>query len=520
MNQIKNCLLGIDLGTTNVKAIIMDENGTVMASASKANSLIIPSANRAEQDANLWWENTANVLRLVTSKAGTDVVKKIRGICVSSQTVTMLPVDKKGRCLRNALIWMDSRSSEELRYIIDSIGFDKYVSIIGAQPNVAFLPNKLLWFKKNEPELFAKTYRILQASSYINYKLTNHMTMDIDQALKCQCLDINTLKWSDEISHVIGIDFNNLLPQPLPIDEIIGTVTEECAAETGLISGIPVVAGASDAMASMYAIGLSKLGEVGESSGTSSLVFLGHNKPTSPNLPVVAKPCSLTNLPYIFDAPLSSTGASLKWYLDTLGQPEQDYASEHHMSVYEYLNQLAAESTAGSNGLIYYPYLLGERAPLWSSHARGMFIGLSLDTSRKDIIRSIFEGTAFALRHVITTLQETGAKADCLRITGGGSRSRMWSQIKASMLRMPVYILDEKSADVPFGDILIAGHAVGIFPVLSESIQKLIQVKEIIQPVNEWADVYDQLYPLYTEMYKNLNLNLKHLQDTMISFKR
>lgn len=513
MNIADNYLLGMDLGTTNVKAMIMDENGNVAASASRANTLIVPAPNNAEQDANLWWKNTVEILQEVTQKTGSEIVKRIRGISVSSQTVTMLPVDAEGTPLRNAIIWMDGRSGKQLEYIIDRIGFDRYVSIIGGQPDTGFLPNKILWYKENEPELFAKTHKILQASSYINYKLTGKMTMDIDQAGKSQCLDMTSLQWSEEISHVIGADLNQLLPKPRQINEIIGTVTEEAAAETGLASGIPVVSGASDAIASMYAIGLSSIGDAGESSGTSSLVFAGSMNKTPTTLPLVAKPGSIDGMPYIFDAPISASGASLKWYLDTLGQPEKEYAESNNINVFEHLNRLAADVIPGSNGLIFFPYLYGERAPLWNSHAKGMFIGISRDTTREEMIRSIFEGTAFALRHVMETIKDAGGQATSLRITGGGTKSRTWSQIKASMLRMPIYILDERSGDVPFGDALIAGNAVGVFPDLTEAMSRLIQVKEVIEPNEEWADVYDKMYPFYISMYKNLDADLKNFQN-------
>lgn len=519
MSHIENYLLGIDLGTTNVKAIILDESGNVIASDSRANSLIFPGTNMVEQDADLWWKNTAEILRSITAKAGIEIVRKIRGISVSSQIISMLPLAKDGHPLRNAIIWMDSRSAEELHYIINAIGFDRYVSIIGAQPNVAFLPNKLLWFREHEPELFSRTYCVLQASSYINYKLTGRMTMDMDQAARCQCLDIRTLRWSEEIANAIGVNLDVLLPHPQLTEEVIGFVTEETAANTGLISGIPVVAGASDAMASMYATGLSKIGEAGESSGTTSLVFVGSEKASPTDLPIVTKPCSIEGMPFLFDAPISTSGASLKWYLDTLGQPEKEYAAANNINVYEHLNQLASNVPAGSNGIIYFPYLLGERAPLWNSYARGMFIGMSLDTKRQDMIRSIFEGTAFALRHVIQTIKYAGGKAEVLRITGGGSKSRTWCQIKASMLHMPVYILDEKSGDVPFGDALIAGNAVGVFPDLTAAIEKLIQIKEVIYPVEEWASIYDKIYPFYLSMYKNLDSDLKRYKDTLISIQ-
>jgi xylulokinase len=515
----ENYLLGIDLGTTNVKAIIMDENGNVITSASRQNELIFPGSSMVEQDANLWWKNTIEILSDVTKKAGHDIVKRIRGISVSSQTVTLLPLDKAGNPLRNAIIWMDSRSAPELQYIIDTIGYKHYVSIIGAQPDSVFLPNKILWYRKNEPELFNKTHRIVQASSYINYKLTGKITMDMDQASRTQCLDINTLKWSDEVSRAIGADINSLLPQPQNVMDIIGSVTSEAAALTGLVSGIPVIAGASDALASMYAMGLGRLGESGESSGTSSLVFVGHDTPSATDIPVVTRPCPVSGMPYIFDAPLSTSGAALKWYLDTLGKAEKDFANEHNLDVYEYMKQLAMESCAGSKGLMFFPYLMGERAPLWNSYARGMFIGLSLDTERKEIIRSVLEGTAFALRHVISTIKETGAKVDSLRITGGGSKNRIWSQIKASMLNIPVHILDDRSGDVPFGDTLIAGQAVGVFSDITKSMEKLVTVKEVIQPIKEWTDVYDQMYPLYINMYKHLDSDLKQLKETVSKLK-
>lgn len=517
MKLADNYLLGIDIGTTNVKAIIISEDGTVAATSSRSNQLIFPGPNMAEQDAMLWWDNVVQILQEITKRAGTAIVKRLRGISVSSQTVTMLPVDRRGTPLRHALIWMDSRSAAELNYIIDSIGINDLVSLIGAQPDVAFLPNKILWFRKNEPELFGKTYRILQASSFINYKLTGAMSMDIDQAVRSQCLDLKSLQWSDEISHVIGVDLNTLLPDLKLTTEVIGAVSAKAAAETGLISGIPVVAGASDAMASMFATGLSTLGEAGESSGTTSLVFVGSDTRSATNLPVVTKPCAIDGMPFVFDAPINTSGAALKWYLDTFGLPEKVYADAHNINIYTHLNEIALkDSVPGSHGVLFFPYLLGERAPLWNSHARGMFIGMSLDTARADMARSVFEGTAFALRHVMETIKAAGGKANCLRITGGGAKSRTWSIIKASMLRIPVYILDEKSGDVPFGDALIAGHAVGVFSDLKKSINQLIQVKEIIAPNEEWAAIYDQLYPYYLNMYQHLDDDFKQLKDTML----
>lgn len=513
-------LLGMDLGTTNIKAIILREDGTVMASASRANQLLLPEANHVEQDACHWWANAVEILKEITQCAGEEVVTSIKGICISSQTVTMLPVDAEGNPLRNAMIWMDSRSAGELHEIEEALGYEHFVKIIGGQPDVAFLPNKILWFKRQEPELFAKTACILQASSYLNYKLTGVCSMDVDQASRCQCLDIDSMQWSEEISKVLGVDLKKLLPEPKAVNEVVGYVTKEAASETGLMEGIPVVAGASDAMASMYATGLSRLGEAGESSGTTSLVFVGSPVKSAPDVPVVTKPCAVSGMPYVFDAPINTSGAAIKWYLDTLGKEDFVKDEEAGVNVYDYLNQEALDVPVGSNGVMFFPYLLGERAPLWNSHARGMFIGMSLDTRREDLVRAVLEGTAFALRHVMETVKESGAVADCLRITGGGAKSLTWSKIKASMLRMPVYVLDEGAGDVPFGDALIVGNAVGVFPDLNAAIDKMITVKEVIQPDEEWAKVYDALYPMYLKMYQHLDSDLVELKKIVSEFKQ
>lgn len=515
MAKVENYLLGMDCGTTNIKAIILGEDGTVVAEASRPSKFMNPGPNMQEQDANEWWSNTVEIFRSLTEQAGHDIVKRIRGISVSSHTVTMLPVDAEGNPLRNAMTYQDNRSAEELHYIVETIGYDRFVKIVGGQPAVAFLPNKILWFKKHEPELYAKTACFLQASSFINYKLTGKMTMDIDQATRTQCLDISTMEWSKEIGDVIGVDLDEKLPKPRLVDEIIGFVTDEAAKTTGLMEGVPVIAGCSDAMASMHATGMSRLGEAGESSGTTSLVFVGSDVKSAPDIPVVTKPCTIDGMPWIFDAPIQTSGASLKWFIEKMAAEEVAYAKEHDLNIYTYLNELALESKPGSGGLFFFPYLLGERAPLWNEYARGMFIGMGMDMKRSDLVRAVFEGTAFALRHVMETVKEAGATAELLRICGGGAKSRTWCQIKASMLNMPVYVMDDKSGDVPVGDALIVGHKLGVFPELTKAAEKIVKVNEIIEPVEEWVEAYDKLYPYYVEMYKHLDTDLKSLKNTV-----
>lgn len=511
---MKRFLLGIDLGTTNVKGILFDEDGYSITSSSSTYKTFFSKPGYAEQDPLDWWNAVKNLISEITNSVSSDIVKNIAGICISSQTPTLLPIDREGNPLRNSIIWMDKRSEREFQQILNKIEIDKYKSIVGGAPDVSFLPSKLLWYKNNEPDNFAKTHVFLQANSFINYKLTGVYSADVDQATLSQCYDITMKKWSKDIGDLIDINLEQYFPNPVLCNTIIGHVTEDAASFTGLISGIPVVAGTSDAVASMYAVGITKPGEAAEVSGTSSLVFAAHTAQTGYNHPIISKPSSIDGIPYVFDAPISASGASLKWYLDTLGTDEYKMADSSNQNVFDILNEKALLSPAGSNGLLFFPYMMGERAPLWNTHARGMFIGLSLNTKREDIIRSIFEGTSFALRHVLWEIQKTGASVESLRVAGGGAKSRTWLQIKASVLNVPIITLDTKTGDVPFGDALIAGNAVGIYPDISKSVKELIEVKEIIYPDPKWAAIYDELFKYYISMYQHLDTDLKNFEET------
>ena len=413
-------VLGMDCGTTNIKAVALRNDGSVVAEASRPSRFLNPGPQMQEQDAAEWWGNASEIFHTIAVQLGPEAVKHIRGICVSSHTVTMLPVDSGGEPLRLAMTYQDGRSAHELAEIVQAVGKERYVRIVGSQPSVAFLPGKLLWYRRNEPEKYDRTAFFLQASSYINYKLTGVISADIDLALRTQCMDINTLDWSEEIASATGVDLKKL-PSVCKVDEIIGTVTAEAARECGLIPGIPVLAGCSDAMASMHTIGMSRLGEAGESSGTTSLVFVGSDVRSAPDVPVVTRPCAIEGMPWVFDAPIQSSGAALKWFIDRFAAEERADAAARGVSVYDLLNERALEAVPGSRGLFFFPYLLGERAPLWNDYASGMFIGMRMDLTRAELIRAVFEGTAYALRHVMETVKAEGAKADLLRVCGGGA---------------------------------------------------------------------------------------------------
>ncbi len=508
-------VIGMDMGTTNIKAIALRNDGTVSAEASLSSTHFNPGLNMQEQDAGEWWEHVCRILKSVTDRLGEKESRKIRGICISSHTVSMLPVSEDGTPLYRALTVQDGRAYAEMEEIVDKIGQDRFVQIVGGQQAVSFLPWKILWYKRHEPELYAKTRWYLQASSYINYKLTGVMVTDLDQALRTQCMDRGTLEWSKEIGDAVGVDFNRVFPEVKLPQEIIGYVSDTAAEVTNLPEGIPVLGGCSDALAAMAALGISRLGECGESSGTTSLIFAGSDVKSPPDVPVVTRPCPIESIPWIFDAPIQASGSALKWFIESFAFSEREEAERQGKNIYTYLNELALEAPAGCGGLLFFPYLQGERAPLWNNYASGMFIGMRLEMTRAELTRSVFEGTAYALRHVVETLREEGAQIDCLRICGGGARSRTWNMIKASVLNVPVHVLNATSGDVPVGDALLAANATGMFASLEEGVRRSIKVDEIIQPDPKWVKIYDELYPYYIRLYRDLDHDLKSLDDTL-----
>ena len=510
-------VIGMDCGTTNIKAAALGSDGRVAAEESLPSRFLNPGRGMQEQSAADWWENAAALFRSLAEQLGPERTARIRGVMVSSHTVSLLPVDEAGEPLRNVMTYQDGRSAAELAEIVRRIGRERYVQLAGGQPSVAFLPGKLLWFLRNEPDLYARTAWFAQASSYINFKLTGVPSCDADQASRTQCADISRMAWSEELCGAIGPDVLGKLPPIYAVDAVLGTVTGTAANETGLPAGVPVLASCSDAMAAMLAIGMSALGEAGESSGTTSLLFIGSAVQSPPDVPVVTRPSPVPGMPWVFDAPIQSSGAALRWYIDTMAAEERAEAERRGMDIYDYLGELALQAPPGSHGLFFLPYLLGERAPLWNDYCSGMFIGLRMDTSRSDMIRAVFEGTAYALRHVAETVRKSGGTIERLRICGGGAKNHVWNRIKAAVLGVPVQVLSSDSGDVPVGDALLAGHAAGLFPDLAEASRKVIRIRETVEPDPAWSAVYDKLYPFYIELYQKLDGTLERLKETVES---
>lgn len=507
-----NYLLGIDVGTASAKVILFDEYGNAVATGEGGYETVYPGANMAEQDGEHWWKAVKDALLSITASFDIRANGSVSAISVSSQAPSLLPVDFEGKPLRPAPIWMDSRAGREYREIIEKVGLEEFESIVGGRPDPFYLLSKLYWYKHNEPDNYKKTATVLQANGYIVYKLTGKFSIDVTHGIMTHCMDSHSLRWSEKLSEASGLDFEAVMPPIFNNMDIVGYTTNEAAAATGLSPGIPVIAGNTDTIASMLGLGLSSPGDAAEVTGASTLVFVGMDRFPASTGALSVRPTPISAIPYLLVGPASTSGASLKWFDMNFGQPERQQEAETGIGRYQLLDKLAESAPAGSGGLIYFPYMMGERAPLWNTHAKGMFIGLTLSTGRAEMVRAILEGTSFSMRHIMDSAKACGADIKHVRSAGGGSKSDIWLRIKASMLGLPIHVPDSKTAGASFGNALMAGAAVGIYPDIGTAAKELVQIKRVILPEHEWAKVYEGLYELYLDMYNSLDSGLLRLQ--------
>lgn len=489
-------LIGIDIGTTNVKSVLFDEEGTKISESGKEYPLYLIRPGWAEQNPEDWWRAAVETISRVVRESGVDK-RKIAGLCVSSQAPTLIPIDKDGNVLRNGLIWMDRRSQPETDFLEREIGSVKVKSITGNRIDPYYLSSKILWFQKNEPELYKKTYKILQINGYINYRLTGSITTDIAHASLMGVFDIRRNHWSEELAALIGYD-TELFPPVYQNDHIIGTVCESAAKLTGLSTSTAVVCGTVDGSAATLEAGAVDVGDAVEMTGTSTVLNICTDQWKDPGL-LFEMYHGLKDILMLCGAN-STTGACLKWFRDHLYHKEGCSTKEE--SSFDAMNRLAAKAIPGSDKLIFLPYMAGERSPIWDSYARGAFFGMTLKTGKEEMVRAILEGAAFGLRHNIEEARKVNASIKELRSVGGGSKSDIWLKIKASVLNMPIVVPDI-STGAPFGDAIICGTGLGIYQNPGRFAKEAAKIKKIIEPDAGWTVIYNELYEIYLSLYQN-----------------
>jgi len=502
-------LLGIDVGTTNTKATIIDTKGRIIGSSSRSYAIHHPRPNWAEQDPSDWWKAVIKTVREIMDS--TDISPSaIVGIGVSGQSSAVTPITSKGDILRSSLLWMDRRSEEQTAWLKDVAG-SKIFTIHGTEVASWDAIPKILWMKKNEPFLYKQTCKFLSPTSYINFKLTGKFTMNLSDG-GILCLYDRTAKdWSKDIAKMAGIDIEKL-PPLCKCTEVIGKLGKEAAKSLGLLSGIPVIGGAVDTSAGAFALGITSPGQAYYVMGTGSNVGVCVDRSLSVRnlitFPHVVPDLELVN------ATMATTGACMDWLYKQFGHMEKKVSMllDNLPDPFTLLSMQAERAAPGSGGLIFLPYMAGEIHPIANREARGVIFGLSLGTKKADVIRAIMEGCAYALYHNIRVIEEHKLKVTELRVSGGPTRSRVWNQINADVINKPV-ILVESSRNASFGDALLAGVSMGVYSSFLE-VAKTLKTKEAwFDPDDLAHKKYDRLFSIYRNLYLHLEKDFHLLSE-------
>jgi xylulokinase len=499
-------LLGIDVGTSAVKAALMDRRGSLHAVGQAEYPLHHIRPAWVEQDPDDWWRGTCQAIREALAKVPHGA-ERVLGLAVSCQAPALLALDRSGRPLRPAMIWMDRRAEAETLQLAEQMGGDRIYRVTGNRPDALYVAARLLWLRNHEPETLRRTWQFVQVNGYINYRLTGRLTLDPSNAVLLQMRSYHTGEWSEALCAACGVE-------PAQFPEVVaahcpqGGVTPQASEETGLRAGTPVMAGTVDSAAAALEVGVVAPGIAAEMTGTSTVIIMPNDRGlTEPAL--IAMPHALPGIHLLLGAMVAS-GGCLRWFRDQFGQPEIQAASEGKTGAFDLLTQQAAGVEPGSGGLIFLPYMMGERSPLWHTNARGVFFGLSLATPRAAIVRSILEGTAYALRHNMEVALKAGAEVREVRSVGGCSRSDLWNQIKADVLGRPL-LLPKTSVGSPFGAAVVAGMGVGVFPAVRESLLDMVKLERRFEPNQANHERYMRSYQVFRDIYEHLKGDFDHL---------
>ncbi|HOE67456.1 MAG TPA: FGGY-family carbohydrate kinase [Candidatus Hydrogenedentes bacterium] len=502
-------LVGCDVGTGGTKAVVMDTEGNVLGTHYIEYPLITaknpdekyPGA-KAEHDPEWYWNAVADTIQ-VSIKQSKVNPKDIKGVSISALSPACILVDKDLNPLQNAHIWMDRRATAECDWLKKNIGEERIFKLSANPTDPYYATAKLMWEKNNRPDLYKKAYKFQTAADYPCMKLTGKAVTDYSNAsLIGIAFDIVNRKWDNDLLVEIGLDPDKF-PEAFPCDEVIGEVTREAAERTGLAVGTPVVAGTVDCNAAWVAGGAVDAGSTQLVMGTAGVLGVVHDEPTFTRDMITIIHTADSRTKYTTLAALVSCGALIRYFRDNFGDLELATQKISGISAYDIMNEEAKHVPAGSNGLITLPYFMGERTPIWDTHARGVLFGLSLDHGRGHVIRSFMEGAGFGLLHNFELMRESGVKMNLpMILSEGGANSPMWRQIISDILNIECAFA-KSSKGAPVGNAVAAGVGVGIYKNY-DVVKGWVQLGEHNKPNPENQALYRKLYAVYRDLYPSI----------------
>ncbi|MCH8291734.1 hypothetical protein IH992_11620 [Candidatus Poribacteria bacterium] len=477
--------LAIDLGTTSAKVLIVQSDGIVINRARAEFDLQHPQPTWAEVDANDWWDTVKTLIHHILDESEIQA-KEIAAIGLSGLMHALVPVDQNGNALDRPMLWMDQRCKPQRDWMITHFG-KRLEAITGGHPSTTTSSPKLRWLVENRPEIVDRTHYFLLAKDFIRFKLTGKFATDVSDSRGTSLLDKETGGWSEVLlEEIIGVSARKM-PPIRQSTEIAGYLTESAAEATGLLKDTSVVVGASDVTSTLIGGNAYVPNRIYLYMGTAAWMVrsLPHRE-------------GVNEMNRQWLGATATLGASMKWYKDVLGESEVGYASEAGVDAYQRLEQLAAECAPGSAGLIFLPHLMGERAPKHNPDAKGGYCGLTLAHRKPHLIRAIFEGNAYLIRHIIESNDGVDGEIPIF-VMGGGAQSRLWCEILTNVCRRRILIPRELECG-GLGAAMIAAVGIGRYSSFSEVGSAWVEVADEINPDENLMEIYEHGYQLYREI--------------------
>ncbi|MBN2349526.1 MAG: xylulokinase [Bacteroidales bacterium] len=488
-------LLAHDLGTSGNKATLYTRDGKLVASKTYPYPTNFFNGNWAEQDPEDWWKAICESTKMLLKNIEPT---EIAVVALSGQMMGCTIVDKSGNALRPSILYCDQRASVQAENILNKIEQKAFYGIVGHRVSPSYTLEKLMWLRDNEPENYKKTHKTLCAKDYINFRLTGEMATDFSDASGTNAFDLNTFQWSEKLIDIAGVD-GEMFPKAQESTTIIGEITKKAAEETGLRAGTPVATGGGDGSCAGVGVGCIKPGTAYNYLGSSSWVALTVKEPiVDPQMRTMNWAHCVPG--YLHPSgTMQTAGSSHNWLKNTLCFEEIQEAAKKGVSPYALIDESIKKSPVGANGILFLPYMLGERTPWWNPNARGAFIGLNLTSKREDMLRAVLEGITLNLGYIVNIFRQH-VPIDNITVIGGGAQSALWRQMMADIYNCRVQSLNFLEEATSMGAAVIGGVAAGLFPDF-EVIHRFIAVNHVAEANPKNTAVYEKMMPVFEQSY-------------------
>lgn len=486
---MEKLLLGIDIGTSACKVALFERSGKVIAQSNQPYPLYYPNPGWVEQNPQEWWTAICCGIQEVLKQSAIDSAR-IAGIGIDGQSWSAIPVDREGNCLHNTPIWMDTRARDICKRVLDDVGFDRIFEVAGNGFEPAYTTPKMIWFKENMPEVYEKTYRFLQSNSYIAMKLTGEMTQDKSQGYGIHFFNMKTGTYDAGLAGELGLSLDKV-PSIVSCHQVIGEVTKKAAKETGLAVGTKVVAGGLDAACGALGAGVYLPGQTQEQGGQAGGMSICNDQATAH--PKLILGTHVVPDLWLLQGGTVGGGGVLRWFRQELGAE----------CSFDELTAMADKIAPGSDGVVFLPYMAGERSPIWNPDAKGVFYGLGFDKTRAHMVRAALEGVAYSLEHNLMTAAETDVNVEELVAMGGASNSVLWTQIKADVTGKTIKVPTSDTATT-LGAAILAGVGVGMYDSFEQAVHETIIITRVQKPNIENHKKYQEMMKLYLKLYEDL----------------